>query len=109
MPYRLTSRFELPADKDKTADFTIDTKDKQYGKQYANLYWLRLVVLRKRVEERARKRWSKLPGEFDSVLGWSMLLWRSCRGAGEALKSRRVRWNGRELLAATEGALEGWQ
>ncbi|ORY43933.1 DNA polymerase alpha/epsilon subunit B-domain-containing protein [Leucosporidium creatinivorum] len=60
MPHRLTSHFELPAD--KNADFTIDPKDKQYGKQYANLYWLRLVVLRKRVEERARKRWSNLPG-----------------------------------------------
>lgn len=65
MPHRLTSRFELPAEKEKTADFTIDTKDKQYGKQYANLYWLRLVVLRQRVEERASKRWSNLPGEFE--------------------------------------------
>ncbi|GAA5896256.1 DNA-directed DNA polymerase delta subunit POL31 [Sporobolomyces salmoneus] len=37
--------------------FTTVKNDKQFSQQYANLYWLRLVVLRKRLEERAREKW----------------------------------------------------
>ncbi|GAA5914516.1 hypothetical protein JCM5296_003057 [Sporobolomyces johnsonii] len=65
MPVRLTSHFSLPPDADPTRPgfHTVKT-DKEFAKQYANLYWLRLVVLRKRVEEQARRRWGdgKLEG-----------------------------------------------
>ncbi|GAA5836017.1 hypothetical protein JCM3766R1_005130 [Sporobolomyces carnicolor] len=42
--------------------FTTVKRDKQFSQQYANLYWLRLVVLRNRLEQRARQRWSRLQG-----------------------------------------------
>jgi DNA polymerase delta subunit 2 len=57
---RLTEPESLPS-------FTTVRNDKQFSQQYANLYWLRLVVLRKRVEERARRKWGgkgQLQGEL---------------------------------------------
>lgn len=63
MPTRLPSHFNQPLTTTRPP-FLIDTKDKSYSKQYANLYWLRLVVLRKRVQERAERRWKGLNGEL---------------------------------------------
>ncbi|BGP36434.1 DNA polymerase delta small subunit Cdc1 [Rhodotorula kratochvilovae] len=58
MPTRLQSSFHVPdGDDPLRPPFTTTRNDGQFAKQYANLYWLRLVVLRKRVLERARKRW----------------------------------------------------
>lgn len=66
MPSRLASQF--------TTDeqlYSTQKTDKQFSKQYANLYWLRLVVLRQRVLERAKKEWGekgKLEGKSYSAL-----------------------------------------
>ncbi|GAA5856203.1 hypothetical protein JCM8547_000817 [Rhodosporidiobolus lusitaniae] len=58
MPTRLPSSFSLPDPSDASRPGFLTAKDdKQFGKQYANLYWLRLVVLRKRVLARARELW----------------------------------------------------
>ncbi|GAA6020218.1 hypothetical protein JCM10207_004376 [Rhodosporidiobolus poonsookiae] len=58
MPTRLASSFSLPpADDPKRPPFTIQKDDRHFSKQYANLYWLRLVVLRQRVLDQAKKRW----------------------------------------------------
>ncbi|GAA5941362.1 hypothetical protein JCM3775_001554 [Rhodotorula graminis] len=60
MPQRLRSVCSVPGDSDDDPlrpPFTTSRAEAQFAKQYANLYWLRLVVQRKRVLERARKRW----------------------------------------------------
>ncbi|KAG0661844.1 hypothetical protein C6P46_003735 [Rhodotorula mucilaginosa] len=58
MPTRLASSFALPPPDDPLRpSYTTRRDDHQFAKQYANLYWLRLVVLRKRVLERARRKW----------------------------------------------------
>ncbi|GAA5997293.1 DNA-directed DNA polymerase delta subunit POL31 [Rhodotorula paludigena] len=58
MPTRLASTFSTPdSDDPLRPPFSTSRDDAQFGKQYANLYWLRLVVLRKRVLEQARRRW----------------------------------------------------
>lgn len=63
MPVRVKSHFSVPDADDKSRlPFLIDRKDKLYTKQYANLYWLRLVVLRRRVQQVAASKWSKLKG-----------------------------------------------
>ncbi|GAA5823430.1 hypothetical protein JCM5353_002145 [Sporobolomyces roseus] len=46
--------------------YSTQKTDKQFSKQYANLYWLRLVVLRQRVLERARERWG-IKGRLQGV------------------------------------------
>ena len=67
MPTRLASSFALPPPDDPLRpSYTTRRDDHQFAKQYANLYWLRLVVLRKRVLERARRKWEgagKLQGQ----------------------------------------------
>ena len=67
MPTRLASSFALPPPDDPIRpSYTTRRDDHQFAKQYANLYWLRLVVLRKRVLERARRKWEgagKLEGQ----------------------------------------------
>lgn len=67
MPTRLASSFALPPPDDPLRpSYTTRRDDHQFAKQYANLYWLRLVVLRKRVLERARRKWEgagKLEGQ----------------------------------------------
>ncbi|TNY19564.1 DNA polymerase alpha/epsilon subunit B-domain-containing protein [Rhodotorula diobovata] len=58
MPQRIRSHFSVPdTDDPLRPSFTTSRTDGQFAKQFANLYWLRLVVQRKRVLERARKRW----------------------------------------------------
>ncbi|GAA5892090.1 hypothetical protein JCM6882_005692 [Rhodosporidiobolus microsporus] len=59
MPVRLPSSFSLPAADDKLRPrFVLSKEDKQFAKQYANLYWLRLIELRQRVLQRAADRWA---------------------------------------------------
>lgn len=59
MPTRAASVFALPADDDpQRPPFTHERTKEAYTRQYANLYWLRLVVLRPRVEARAKARWA---------------------------------------------------
>ncbi|BGP12477.1 hypothetical protein JCM10213_006956 [Rhodosporidiobolus nylandii] len=58
MPTRLASRFTQPDNDDPSRPgFATKKDDKQFGKQYANLYWLRLVKLKKRVLAEAARRW----------------------------------------------------
>ncbi|GAA6064270.1 hypothetical protein JCM10212_001654 [Sporobolomyces blumeae] len=63
MPTRVRSAHVAP-DADEPSFETLKT-DKQFSKQYANLYWLRLVVLRQRVLERARRVWEE--GNLEGV------------------------------------------
>jgi len=42
--------------------FVIDPKQRSYKHQYSNIYFVRLVELRPRVEERAAQRWAKVRG-----------------------------------------------
>jgi hypothetical protein len=46
----------------KCPSFLIPTKDKSYKHQYANIYFIRLRILRQFVEERAKKRWKHIAG-----------------------------------------------
>ncbi|SGY90026.1 BQ5605_C039g11785 [Microbotryum silenes-dioicae] len=60
MPLRLDSRCLTPPPDDPSRPaFTIDRNDRAYVKQYANLYWLRLVVLRPRVLKNAKAKWNE--------------------------------------------------
>ncbi|KAM0753286.1 hypothetical protein T439DRAFT_378985 [Meredithblackwellia eburnea MCA 4105] len=60
---RQESNYSIPAQNDKQRrSFVIPKKDRSYAKQYANLYWLRLAVLRSRVTDRAKHLWSNMPG-----------------------------------------------
>ncbi|SCV67344.1 BQ2448_5990 [Microbotryum intermedium] len=60
MPLRLDSHSLTPPPDDPSRPaFTIDRNDRAYVKQYANLYWLRLVVLRKRVLQNAKGKWAE--------------------------------------------------
>lgn len=66
-PTRSVSTYSTPSSS-KTPDplrppFEIPTSDRSYKQQYANLYWLRLAVLRGKVENKARAKWEDLPGE----------------------------------------------
>ncbi|KAK7023760.1 DNA polymerase subunit delta-2 [Favolaschia claudopus] len=47
---------------DGTPSFLITSADKSYKHQYANIYFIRLRILRDVVEERARKRWQNIEG-----------------------------------------------
>lgn len=59
MPTRAPSVFSVPAPDDQARPpFTLEHTKDAYTKQYANLYWLRLVVLRPRVEKRAKAAWA---------------------------------------------------
>ncbi|GAA5922117.1 DNA-directed DNA polymerase delta subunit POL31 [Sporobolomyces koalae] len=66
MPAR--KRFEphltSATDPSEPRSFVTDSNDKQFSKQYANLYWLRLVMLRQRVKQTANEKWGngKLQG-----------------------------------------------
>lgn len=66
MPSRLRSHL---SDSSEANSFVTIKNDKQFSQQYANLYWLRLVVLRKRVLERAKKKWEEgnLTGKYRSL------------------------------------------
>lgn len=75
-PLRSTSSFSTPSNP-STPDplrpsFEIDSKSRSYKQQYANLYWLRLAVLRAKVEKRARGLWEGMEGESKCwiVGGW---------------------------------------
>ncbi|KAG1843556.1 DNA polymerase alpha/epsilon subunit B-domain-containing protein [Suillus subalutaceus] len=46
-----------------TPSFLIDTKNKSYKHQYANIYFTRLTLLRNAVEKRAKARWDGLQSE----------------------------------------------
>lgn len=77
--------------------FELPSKDRSYKQQYANLYWLRLAVLRAKVEKRARDLWEELEGElllgfvFAGGLGWM-------RGDGRERSWKRSRRSQREHL-----------
>ncbi|EGO26573.1 hypothetical protein SERLADRAFT_414551 [Serpula lacrymans var. lacrymans S7.9] len=46
-----------------TPSFTIDAKNKSYKHQFSNIYFTRLTMLRKAVEQRAEKRWKNVAGK----------------------------------------------
>lgn len=85
MPTRIASTFALPpADDPLRPNYATNREDHQFAKQYANLYWLRLVVLRKRVLERARRRWEeegKLKGTIFRGLSTTVLAAGPLRGS----------------------------
>ncbi|KAK4049660.1 DNA polymerase delta small subunit Cdc1 [Microbotryomycetes sp. JL201] len=55
---RAAVEFAVPAGDDKhRPPFVVDERDKQFQKQYANLYWLRLVVQRRTLEQAAKQKW----------------------------------------------------
>lgn len=71
MPQRIRSHFSVPdTDDPLRPSFTTSRTDGQFAKQFANLYWLRLVVQRKRVLERARKRWVEGSGLEGALARW---------------------------------------
>ncbi|KAH7915994.1 hypothetical protein BJ138DRAFT_1109137 [Hygrophoropsis aurantiaca] len=45
-----------------TPSYIIDAKNKSYKHQYANIYFTRLTMLRKSVEERAKEKWESVSG-----------------------------------------------
>ncbi|KAM0787009.1 hypothetical protein ACM66B_006277 [Microbotryomycetes sp. NB124-2] len=66
---RRASRYSVPGQDDKLRmPFVIGQSDKAYTKQYANLYWLRLVVQRRVAEQQAQLKWKhvKVPGQGGS-------------------------------------------
>ncbi|GAA5951073.1 hypothetical protein JCM3765_004673 [Sporobolomyces pararoseus] len=52
---RVPSKFSEPST--LSSSFYTKKDDKQFSQQYANLYWLRLVVLRNRLLEKAKTKW----------------------------------------------------
>ena len=63
---RIKSTYSSPSDP-ATADvdrpaFDIPTASRSFNQQYANLYWLRLAVLRPKVAQRAHALWSDMDG-----------------------------------------------
>lgn len=75
---RSTSTYSTPSSP-STLDplrppFAILSTDRSYKQQYANLYWLRLAVLRVKVEERARGLWEGMKGEYGNAGGQSRKL-----------------------------------
>jgi len=65
MPTRAPSVFALPASGDpQRPAFTLEKVKDAYTRQYANLYWLRLVVLRPRVQARAKAKWGAPDGKY---------------------------------------------
>ncbi|CAL1704119.1 unnamed protein product [Somion occarium] len=52
----------LVAPPNKTPQFTIDAQNKSYKHQYANIYFVRLRLLRGFVEEQAKKKWNEVAG-----------------------------------------------
>lgn len=61
VPVRATTT-ALPIRNDQS--FIIESKNKSYKHQYASIYFVRLQRLRKSVEDRARKRWKDVAGEY---------------------------------------------
>lgn len=60
---RKPARFDpLPA---LSHSLEIDPKKRSYKQQYANVYFIRLTLLKSRTVNRARERWSELEGELD--------------------------------------------
>ncbi|KAI0797778.1 DNA polymerase alpha/epsilon subunit B-domain-containing protein [Abortiporus biennis] len=60
-PYTRPSTSVLPPS-EKTPSFTINAANKSYRHQYANIYFVRLRLLRTFVEDQARKRWREVAG-----------------------------------------------
>jgi len=52
----------LPLKKDSTPSFTIQSINKSFKYQYANIYFVRLRLLKPCVEEEALKKWKDIPG-----------------------------------------------
>ncbi|THG94729.1 hypothetical protein EW026_g6796 [Hermanssonia centrifuga] len=46
-----------------TPSFSINNTNKSYKHQYANIYFVRLRILRALIEENARKRWKEIAGD----------------------------------------------
>jgi hypothetical protein len=61
LPTRLTTAILPPSD--KTPSFLINGASKSYKHQYANIYFMRLRILRDFVEKRAGERWKGVAGE----------------------------------------------
>ncbi|KII88950.1 hypothetical protein PLICRDRAFT_159910 [Plicaturopsis crispa FD-325 SS-3] len=59
-PSRLTTAVLPPTE--KTPSYLITAANKSYKHQYANIYFLRLRILREFVEERARRLWKGVAG-----------------------------------------------
>jgi DNA polymerase delta subunit 2 len=67
VPRRATAEYSsLP---ELSSKFLIDPTQRSYKHQYSNIYFVRLVELRPKVEERAAKRWASVRGEFRRCLG----------------------------------------
>lgn len=100
MPPRQRSVYAVPDSEDPLRPpFTTSRAEAQFAKQYANLYWLRLVVQRKRVLERARKRWV----EGSGLEGASLAPFSPPPPSGRwATASRRA--SGVESAAAADGS-----
>ncbi|EIN03671.1 hypothetical protein PUNSTDRAFT_139385 [Punctularia strigosozonata HHB-11173 SS5] len=61
-PSRATSTVVESGDAYKPPSFTINASNRSYKHQYANIYFVRLRMLRKFVEDRAQKRWEGIAG-----------------------------------------------
>jgi DNA polymerase delta subunit 2 len=64
-PTRLTTTIHPPPD--KCPSFLITAANRSYKHQYANIYFVRLRLLRDVVEQRARKRWKAIAGALSSL------------------------------------------
>lgn len=99
MPTRIASTFAVPpADDPLRPNYATKRDDHQFAKQYANLYWLRLVVLRKRVLERARRRWEgkdKIEGALHSSFACTRWPWRARLALGKEARHRGARVDAR--------------
>lgn len=47
-----------------TPSFTIDAANKSFKHQYANIYFIRLKLLREHVEREAERKWREVSGEY---------------------------------------------
>lgn len=61
-PFARLPSFVLPPSA-KTPQFAINTANRSYQHQYANIYFVRLRLLRGAVEETAKRRWKQVAGE----------------------------------------------
>lgn len=85
MPTRLTSTYSTPSSSSTPDPLRppFDTPERTYKQQYANLYWLRLAVLRGKVKETATGLWEGMAGE------WVLRLLMRLEGGGEREGSAR--------------------
>lgn len=70
-PERLTTT-ALPVPQNRS--FTIQSGSKSYKHQYSNIYFTRLRLLRKFVEDRAKKRWKDVAGKSKLDLAYPDLI-----------------------------------